>query len=296
MEAAGVKTKRISYIDVAKGMGIILIVIGHSVKTGWLREYLYSFHVPFFFLLSGMTYKVSIDKKSFWKRKLQTIIIPYFVAGIISIFAFSLLGNFASEKLESDIGTTAVLFNAIGLLYGNSKTGLMRFNLPLWFLPCLISVIGIVDCFETLLQKKRDKNVYRLGFVLLSIITGVFLTQTGIQIVLPWHFETAWNMVAFFEGGIIIKEYLDENRAKVNGIMSNQKTLIIIALVLIFVGVIITSINRGASVREDNYHFYPLYFINAILSGGVFAFVHGAGEQRRTKVSWAEYYANIALS
>ena len=40
--------------------------------------------------------------------------------------------------------------------------------------------------------------------------------------------ETAWNMVTFFEGGIIIKEYLDENRAKVNGVMSNQKTLIII--------------------------------------------------------------------
>lgn len=35
-------------------------------------------------------------------------------------------------------------------------------------------------------------------------------------------------MVTFFEGGIIIKEYLDENRAKVNGVMSNQKTLIII--------------------------------------------------------------------
>ena len=97
MEAGGVKTKRISYIYVAKGMCIILIVVGHSVKTGWLREYLYSFYAPFSFLPSGTTYKVSTDNKSFWKRELQTIIIvPYLVAGIVSIYAFSLLGSFAS--------------------------------------------------------------------------------------------------------------------------------------------------------------------------------------------------------
>lgn len=268
METVVVKSNRISYIDLAKGLGIVLIVIGHSVKTGWLREYLYSFHVPFFFLLSGMTYKISSDKKSFWKRKLQTIIVPYFFAGILSILAFSLLGNFASERLGSEIETTDVLPNIIGLLYGNSKTGFMRFNLPLWFLPCLISVIGIVDCFETVLQKFRDKNLYRLGFMLLSLIIGVLLTQTGKHIVLPWHFETAWNMVPFFEGGIIIRKFLDDNKAKYNTVLSNKKILTIIAFGLILVGIILTSINRGANVREDNYHFYPLYFVNAILSGG----------------------------
>lgn len=51
--------KRLDYIDAAKGIGILLMVLGH-IWTDSCAEiviWLYSFHVPMFFILSGMVVK-----------------------------------------------------------------------------------------------------------------------------------------------------------------------------------------------------------------------------------------------
>ena len=44
---------RIDYLDITKGFGIFCIVIGHNEVTQWLNDWVYSFHVPLFFILSG---------------------------------------------------------------------------------------------------------------------------------------------------------------------------------------------------------------------------------------------------
>ena len=59
------KTKRIKYIDIARGIAILSVIIGHvcSNKNGWVRAMLYSFHLPLFIIVSGMFYR----EKSFGK-------------------------------------------------------------------------------------------------------------------------------------------------------------------------------------------------------------------------------------
>ena len=48
---------RIPEIDIAKGVGILLVVIGHNLPVeSMLRNYIYTFHIPLFFVLSGMTF------------------------------------------------------------------------------------------------------------------------------------------------------------------------------------------------------------------------------------------------
>lgn len=44
---------RAEWIDVLKGIGIILVVIGHVNTKGFLVQWLYTFHMPLFFALSG---------------------------------------------------------------------------------------------------------------------------------------------------------------------------------------------------------------------------------------------------
>ena len=49
---------RINWVDMARGYGIILVIIGHieSFGTQWdhvLRSEIYSFHMPLFFMISG---------------------------------------------------------------------------------------------------------------------------------------------------------------------------------------------------------------------------------------------------
>ncbi|MEK7453695.1 MAG: acyltransferase family protein [Pseudomonadota bacterium] len=46
--------QRLDWVDVARGIGIIAVVVGHVWTRGALRDAMYSFHMPLFFLLSGM--------------------------------------------------------------------------------------------------------------------------------------------------------------------------------------------------------------------------------------------------
>ena len=46
---------RIEFLDISKGIGIILVVLGHSLNTIDLPgRWIYSFHMPFFFYISGV--------------------------------------------------------------------------------------------------------------------------------------------------------------------------------------------------------------------------------------------------
>ena len=61
-------------IDSLKGLGIILMIIGH-VNTP-LRDFIFSFHMPLFFFISGYLYK---DRciNDILHRCIDRILIPY---------------------------------------------------------------------------------------------------------------------------------------------------------------------------------------------------------------------------
>ncbi|MCP1470874.1 fucose 4-O-acetylase-like acetyltransferase [Sphingobium sp. OAS761] len=46
--------RRLNWVDVARGIGILAVVAGHVWTRGAFRDAMYSFHMPLFFLLSGM--------------------------------------------------------------------------------------------------------------------------------------------------------------------------------------------------------------------------------------------------
>ena len=60
-ERTGMEKKRLEYIDIARGIGIVLVVLGHCLSQldGSLRTFIYSFHMPLFFTLAGMTHKTT---------------------------------------------------------------------------------------------------------------------------------------------------------------------------------------------------------------------------------------------
>ncbi len=51
---------RIEYIDIAKGIGILLMVIGHMVSIFPIRQFIFQFHMPMFLIFSGFLFN---DKK-----------------------------------------------------------------------------------------------------------------------------------------------------------------------------------------------------------------------------------------
>jgi acyltransferase len=47
------QTSREVYLDIVKGIGILLVVIGHLQLDNVIRNFIYAFHMPLFFYVGG---------------------------------------------------------------------------------------------------------------------------------------------------------------------------------------------------------------------------------------------------
>lgn len=79
--------KRIEFYDIAKGILMSMVVLGHIITMNYsgsalLKSFIYTFHVPAFFIITGMLMKVSLTEECkfsfFVKKKFKTLLIPYF--------------------------------------------------------------------------------------------------------------------------------------------------------------------------------------------------------------------------
>ena len=90
--------KRLDYFDLAKGIGIFLVVLGHATFVNeHVITWVFSFHMPLFFMISGMLMahkdEASLTMRELLHKKLKSILIPYLcfsicytVIDIISVF------------------------------------------------------------------------------------------------------------------------------------------------------------------------------------------------------------------
>lgn len=83
--------KRIEWLDIAKALSIILVVLGHAGHA-FLDIYLGWFRIPLFFFLSGILFKpVWIkDFLSWTASKGKRLLIPYFMYGLLIFIIFNL--------------------------------------------------------------------------------------------------------------------------------------------------------------------------------------------------------------
>ena len=80
---------RIRWIDNAKGIAILLIIIGHtSTKLSgfWNFQFVYGIHLVVFFLLSGYTFKKKTLTEEWINSKFKRLMVPYFYTCIAILF------------------------------------------------------------------------------------------------------------------------------------------------------------------------------------------------------------------
>ena len=136
--------QRNAYMDFLKGVGILLVVFGHLTDFGqpW-RMGIYGFHIPLFFLLSGVFASCKAPFSAFFLKKLRTLYVPY------------------AAFLTLDIGLACVLQIRAGLrsLLQSVAAALPRYvgvrvftrNAPIWFL----FVLFILQILYYFLSKQR---------------------------------------------------------------------------------------------------------------------------------------------
>lgn len=76
-------------IDIMKGIAILCVMLGHTTWIpGWLGTFIYSFHMPLFFIVSGYFAKTySKYQGSGWEyviKNLRQLVVPYFIIGGLS--------------------------------------------------------------------------------------------------------------------------------------------------------------------------------------------------------------------
>ena len=71
--------ERIKWIDCAKGIAILLVLIGHTIYKPMVRGTIFAFHMPVFFILSAYTISISNSKNEYFqkfKKNFKALIIP----------------------------------------------------------------------------------------------------------------------------------------------------------------------------------------------------------------------------
>jgi polysaccharide biosynthesis protein PslL len=138
-------SKRIEFIDIAKGIGILLVVFGHNqIKTilPAPTAFIYTFHMLLFFLLSGMFFRADM---SFWDlilRRFRTLLQPYIVTILL---IYSVVFFFSNVQLSTITRHLAKAAYASGNYLDWAQ---------LWFLPTLFAVNVFVYIFFKVLYGK----------------------------------------------------------------------------------------------------------------------------------------------
>lgn len=198
-----IEKKRIHSWDMARAIAMFLVVWGHALSGGGtVAQALYAFHVPALFLLSGLVFRPGgAGFGPFLGKKARRILVPYALFGLVSILIYALLGRLAADTLgvTDGAGDYSIGKNLLGLLYGNCKTGLMKWNLPLWFLPCLFVAELLQYAVEALCRRKR---VLRWAFLPVSLAVSRWFGWD----MLPFGLETALKIYPFFLLGALLRE------------------------------------------------------------------------------------------
>jgi len=171
---------RLCFVDIARIFGIALMYYGHFIESymkagsavaAMHYKFIYSFHMPLFFILSGYIAKEHVFNTGFdlyLKRHAASRLVPYvFLSTILIIPTFWNTGNTVGLELPT----------VEGYVKGISATflaGVPYFNIPTWFLICLF----VVEMMHYITSRFLVSN-YRI-----ILISGVFYLTGSI---LAWN-------------------------------------------------------------------------------------------------------------
>lgn len=246
---------RLKWIDVSKGIAILLVVFGHILRAGIVHMAVYAFHVPCFFFLAGITTKEELTVKSICIEA-RRILIPYYSFGILSIAAYSILGSFAAASLNMD-ASSSVWQNIGKLIYGAS---IQEYNAPLWFLPALFA---IKIWYKVLWRWLKGNRKALVLFAMTGSVLGFWYTGMG-WISLPCSFELVLKVFPFFLAGKLLAPMLIDIGAVPNIRVRCMILGVVILVVTCVLGVIAPPVNYTNNQLPNPYAFYLIATLGCV--------------------------------
>lgn len=253
--------ERIIWTDYAKSIGIFLVVLAHTPLNESLQNWIYVFHMPLFFFISG--YLFSFDRhgslKSFARLRFRQLIVPYAWFNAISFAAWFLVLRHYGSDAESGMSWWLPALNA---LLGNG--GMMIHNVPLWFFVCLY----IVEIVYYVFFRGQSHFWYAVTCFCLAGWANYALSP----VYLPFSIGTALVAVCFYAAGNYVRSH-------------GMRRSVLAAILSVCVTVVVAYLNGRINMHVNYYGSFPLFMAGGF--AGIYMVFYICGLFRRTAA--AEY-------
>lgn len=177
-------------VDIARGIAIFLVIFGHITHISVIRSYIWSFHLPLFFFISGLLFcrQKYGSFAAFFRSRVKGLLIPYVAFYLITLLYWVLI-----ERRTRGADCT-VASQIVGLFYGTYSLDYMYFNGALWFIPCLLT-IQLIHWFVS----KQDD--WRCTMVVMLMLNILGLSLKDYIAWLPWGINAAMIAGIFYSMG-----------------------------------------------------------------------------------------------
>lgn len=189
--------KRYKYLDVARGIGLMLVVISHSCG---LNSYLINFYIPLFFVLSGYTYKGGRSYGENIAKKAKRLLVPYFGYSAVLFLFYMLLGRTAEEMKHSAFG----IFYSRFCLYDTTlvEDNVYLFTIAngaMWYLTAFFAASLL---FHLIADRALSSKKFLVGCIV--VLLAVTMAVAELPVLLPWSIDLAGVAALFMLSGALL--------------------------------------------------------------------------------------------
>lgn len=202
--------KRIGYIDIAKCIAIIFIVVGHcglvfshaqfaGGQPDVVTRFAFSFHLPVFFLVSGYFFPMTRDfSAGFLKKDARALLLPYALTCVLIIIACTLTAHLRGLGAQDEFTRwTVASFWGAGSVSSVALLPAERIG-GIWFLLAMFWAHLLIVSTSKLPEWSR--------FVILCIAaSGAVLSARYVW--LPWSIQTGAGCAIYLYSGMLARKY-----------------------------------------------------------------------------------------
>lgn len=203
--------QRIQWIDIAKGIAILAVVIGHTLgpySGKFFGSLIFAFHMPIFFILSGYLFRMHpINQEA--KRGAMNLLLPYLATGVlilmINTVALALPHQPVLNKYFPNLwqGVQSIVYGAGSLVFNPWHWQIQPIG-AIWF---LLSMFIAIQLFNGVMHLTVNLNRWQFTVRLFIVCSLTVLGgELGQLVYLPWAFNAALFSQLFLYAGYIVKQ------------------------------------------------------------------------------------------
>lgn len=247
------KSGRIEWLDVLRALGMYLVVIGHATDINTpdnYRFYIYAFHMPLFFMISGAAYYLQMRSKTFdfatiVKNKARGLLWPYLTLNVFTfgiwILNFKILSHSKSTLPEK----------LYAIFYSNEEYIGAPSN-AMWFLTTLFLTIILFYLIQS--WSGGDEKILVLAVFMTGII-GYVCSLDKDAVDLPWHLGTVPIALVMFLVGYLFFKHLD----KMEEVFGGGGKQLLIFIICLLIGYLCAKSNEKISMSANQYGSFILF-------------------------------------